>query len=302
MKGNYQDYMKLGIVHFMAYPKAMAGTDDMSESIHRIMADPDFGCIELTRMATPEMRKQARSWAAQSGTTVFYGAQPQLMRNKENLNSLDEEVRQSAVRRMKACIDEAEEMGAAGIAFLAWHYDPSRIEEHYQALVKSTCEIMEYAKEHGNMPVNLEVFDKDVEKCSLIGPAPLAKRFAEEINAKYDQFGPMVDLSHIMQLGESFEENLEPIRPYIRHAHLATAVLMPEAPAYGDQHPGFYFDNVVVTEDIMADFLRMLFKVGYLGEGKCPPVSFEIKPWGDEDSEMLIAGSKRFLSRAWELV
>ena len=52
----------------------------------------------------------------------------------------------------------------------------------------------------------------------------------------------------------------------------------------------------------MADFLRMLFKVGYLGEGKCPPVSFEIKPWGDEDSEMLIAGSKRFLARAWELV
>jgi len=53
---------------------------------------------------------------------------------------------------------------------------------------------------------------------------------------------------------------------------------------------------------MLAAFLRKLFRIGYLAEGKRPTVSFEVKPWGDEDSAMLVAGAKRFLQRAWERV
>ena len=47
------------------------------------------------------------------------------------------------------------------------------------------------------MPVLCEVFDYDIAKKSLIGPVDRVKRYAETICAEYDNFGLMVDLSHI---------------------------------------------------------------------------------------------------------
>jgi len=46
----------------------------------------------------------------------------------------------------------------------------------------------------------------------LIGPATLAKGFAEIITGEYDNFGLLVDLSHIMQLHETIEQAILPIK------------------------------------------------------------------------------------------
>jgi sugar phosphate isomerase/epimerase len=198
-----------------------------------------------------------------------------------------------------ACVDEAYQMNAEGIAFLAGRYDAAKVEEHYQAMVRSTREICAYAASKGDMAVNLEVFDTDVEKCSLIGPAPLAKRYAEEICREFPRFGLMVDLSHILQLRENFDENLDPIAPYVRHAHIANAVLTKGMPAYGDQHPYFGINHSEVSVATVTAFLKKLFAIGYLGGGNRPVISFEIKPLEGEDSAMIIAGAKRMLDLAW---
>ncbi len=302
MREPLRQYMRLGLVHFMAYPFAMAGEGEIEATVRRVLADDFFEYIELTRINDPALRTRVGELSRQAGVQVAYGAQPQLMRNQENLNSLDEALRRRAVERMRACVDEACEMGAEGIAFLAGRYDPKRIEEAYRALVQSTREICAYAASKGDLAVTLEVFDYDVEKCSLIGPAALARRFAKEISAEFSNFGLMVDLSHMTQLHATIDENVDPVVPYIRHVHIANAVLLPGAAAYGDQHPRFGFPNSEVDVGLLAAFLRKLFAVGYLGEGKRPVVSFEVKPWGDEDSEMVIAGAKRFLQDAWALV
>ena len=168
--------------------------------------------------------------------------------------------------------------------------------------MKSTRAICSYAREKGGLQVNLEVFDYDVEKYALIGPAPRAARFAVEISEEFDNFGLMIDLSHITQLRESLDENIDPIAAYIRHVHIANSVLTLGAPAYGDQHPGFYFPNSVVDRELLAAFLRKLIRIGYIAPGKRPIVAFEVKPWGDEDSETVLAGAKRFLRETWTLV
>lgn len=207
-----------------------------------------------------------------------------------------------AIARMKDCIDEAYEMGAKGFAFLAGPYEESTKEESYHALVHSTKILCDYAKQKGDMPVNLEVFDYDVEKCSLIGPAPLAARLAAEITAYTDNFGLMVDLSHIVQLRESLSENLEPIASYIKHAHIANCVLEHGREAYGDQHPRFGFDCGLIGTKEVAAFLQKLLDVGYLEKNKPQIVSFEVKPWADEDPAMIIAGAKRTLDKAWAML
>jgi sugar phosphate isomerase/epimerase len=283
----------------MAYPFAMSGEGDIERTVRRIIEDPDFDCIEMTRVNDPALRARLAGLIRQSGITMTYGAQPQLLRNQENINSLDETLRRRAIDRLKACVDEAYETGAQGFAYLAGKYDPGSKEEAYAALVDGSRELCAYAASKGDMPVNLEVFDDDVEKCSLIGTVDYARRFAERMSGEFPNFGLMVDLSHITQLHTGIDANIDPIAPYIRHAHIANAVLKPGAAAYGDQHPRFGFEHGVVDEDTLAAFLRKLYDIGYLGEGRRPIVSFEVKPWGDEDSEAVIANAKRFLNAAW---
>lgn len=302
MSASAKRYFRTGLVHFMAYPFAMTGEGDIERTVRTVLEDPYFDLIELTHIADPAVRRRIARMAREAQVDVAYGAQPQLMRNHENLCSLDETVRRRGVDRMRACIDEAYELGAQGIAFLAGPFDPACEEEHYDALCRSTSEICEDAASKGSLGVTLEVFDRDVEKCSLIGPAALAERFGREMSGRYPSFGLMADLSHIIQLHESLEENLRPIAPYLRHAHVANAVLTPGMPAYGDQHPRFGMPGGEADARTVADYLRTLLEIGYLGEGKRPPLSFEVKPWEDETPEMLIAGAKRTLNEALALL
>ncbi|MEI9944953.1 MAG: hypothetical protein WDN26_12145 [Chitinophagaceae bacterium] len=50
------------------------------------------------------------------------------------------------------------------------------------------------------------------------------------------------------------------------------------------------------------DYLRVLLNIGFLNTEKPPIVSFEIKPFGDEDPDIVIANAKRTLNEAWAKV
>jgi sugar phosphate isomerase/epimerase len=301
MNESIKKYIKTGLVYFMAYPFAMSGEGDIERTVRKICEDPYFDVIELTKILDGKVRKNVAKLADEAGMTVTYGAQPQLLRNKANINSLDKTERDRAVRLLKDCMDEAQELGARGFAYLAGKYEEATKEESFRVLVDVTIELCNYAKERGNMPVNVEVFDYDIEKRSLIGPAPLAAKFAKTVGDVCDNFGLMVDLSHIPQLHESIDESVDPVAPYIRHAHIGNAVLVPGAPAYGDAHPRFGFPNSENDIPELVAFLRKLIASGYLREGDPQIVSFEVKPWEDEDSDLVVANAKRYLDRAWAL-
>jgi sugar phosphate isomerase/epimerase len=235
--------------------------------------------------------------------TVAYGAQPRLLTTGMNINSLVEEERQKALDNLKQGIDEAYEIGAASFAFLSGNYEESRKEEAFQALVNSTNEICAYAKSKGELKIALEVFDYDVDKRSLIGPADLALRYAKEIRKAHDHFGLMVDLSHIPLIHETIEESILPVKDYIVHAHIGNCVVKsPEMAAYGDVHPRFGFPNGENDVDEVVEYLRVLLNIGFLNTQTPPVVSFEIKPFGDEDADVVIANAKRVLNLAWARV
>ena len=73
-------------------------------------------------------------------------------------------------------IDEAEYIGAKGIAFLAGKWKEETKAEAYKQLLKTTRNLCTYAAKK-NMMVELEVFDFDMDKSALIGPAPYAAKF-----------------------------------------------------------------------------------------------------------------------------
>ncbi len=296
-------YMKVGLVHFMAYPTTIKGEGPIAESVRKVVLDDYFEAIEITTIKNNAERASVKKMLDTSHMTVAYGGQPRLLTTGMNINDLNEEARQKAVTNLKEGIDEAYEMGAKGFAFLSGKYDEDKKEEAYQALVKSTKELCSYAKSKGNLKISLEVFDFDIDKKSLIGPADLALRYAKEIRKEYESFGLMVDLSHIPLIHETIEESILPVKDYITHAHIGNCVMKSaDLPAYGDVHPRFGFANGENDVKEVVDYLRVLLKIGFLNEVTRPIVSFEIKPFGDEDPDIVIANAKRTLNEAWAKV
>jgi len=291
-------YMKVGLIHFMAFPETIKGEGPIVETVKKIAEDEFFTAIEITWMKDPEVRKQVREMIETSGMTVGYGAQPAVLTIPLNPNSLDEEERRKAVEVLKGQIDMAYEMGAKRMAFLSGK-DPGdeQRDAAVEALVKTTQELCDYAAEKG-MGITLETFDREVDKKALIGPSELAAEFARRVNRA--NFGLLVDLSHMPLLNETPTESVRLVKDYLVHAHMGNCVLDPNHPAYGDQHPRFGVGENDV-EDV-AEYLDALLDVGFLNRDDPPIVSFEVKPMEGEDPDLVIANAKRVLIQAWAMI
>ena len=113
------------------------------------------------------------------------------------------------------------------------------------------------------MMVELEVFDFDMDKAALIGPAPYAARFAADMRTTHNNFGLLVDLSHFPTTYETSKFVIRELRPYITHLHIGNAVVKPGCEAYGDQHPRFGFPDSANDTAELLDFFRVLKEEGF---------------------------------------
>ena len=300
MQESIYSYMNVGLIHFMVYPGTMKGEGPILDTIRKICVDDYFNAIEITWIKDTEVRQKVKKMLDSSHMIVAYGAQPRLLTTGLNINDINEEGRMDALATLKEGIDEAYEMGAVGFAYLSGNYNDDKKEEAFLALAESTRELCAYAKSKGNMKVILEIFDYDVDKKSLIGPAFMAKRLAELTTREYDNFGLMVDLSHLPLVRETAIEAILPIKDYLVHAHMGNCVVKDfKLPAYGDAHPRFGFPGGENDVDELIEYLRVLKDIGFLNKQKPPIVSFEVKPFGDEDPDIVVANAKRTLNVAW---
>jgi len=225
-----------------------------------------------------------------------------LLTQKLDLNSADEPARQRAIDEIKRAVDEAAEMGIRDVGLLSGSdAAPAERPAAMDRLENSLVQLCRYAAGFG-CNIVLEVFDRDIDKKCLIGPASTAREIAERVKRSTPNFGLMVDLSHIPLLGESPAQALQPVREHIAHIHIGNAYFKDrQDPAWGDQHPRFGYPGSANDVPEIVAFLRELFIIGYLrADGtRRGAVSFEIKPVGDEDSTVMIAAAKRKLLEAW---
>jgi len=295
MNESIHKYFQVGLIRWMSHP-----AKDVLQSIREIACDDYFDAIEVTAFADEATRATAKRMLEQSHLRVCFGAQPILMNGKLNPNDLDEAERQKAQDALIGAVDEAADLGAGAIAFLAGKWAEPTKEQAYAQLVKTTKAVCDYAAGKG-MGVNLEVFDFDMAKAALIGPAPLAARFAADMRCLCNNFGLMVDLSHFPTTYETSRFVIRTLRPYITHFHIGNAVVRPGFPAYGDEHPRFGFPDSANDVAELADFFRILREEGFFDADDPYVLSFEVKPFGDEDPDIVMANSKRVVNRAWAL-
>lgn len=303
MSANLHNSMKVGIVHFMAYPETMGGDGPAVETIKKIVQDDFFSGIEITSINNPEERKEAAQILQSGGMNVGFGAQPILLRNKGNLNSFDEAERRRAIDLVKVGIDQAYEVNAAKLGFLSGAKPDAQQDAALQLLTNSIKELCDYAKSKGDLVLSLETFDDETDKKCLIGSNKLAVEVAKEVRKVDPTFGLMLDLSHLPMQRETSHDALTIARDYINHAHIGNCYIKDTSdPAYGDQHPRFGYPGSEVDVPELAEYLRSLLEIGYIGEGIKNMVAFEVKPVGTESSDIVIAQSKRTLVDAWSLL
>ena len=296
MRESIHKYFQVGTIRWMSFPKM-----GVLESVKRIASDAYFDAIEVTRCADDAEREAVKKLLEQSHLKVCYGAQPRLLGPGLNPNDISEEGRRAAEATLLEAIDEAEYLGAKGIAFLAGKWAEETKEEAYAQLLKTTRNLCTYAAEK-DMMVELEVFDFDMDKSALIGPAPLAARFAADMRTSHANFGLLVDLSHFPTTYETSRFVIQTLRPYITHLHFGNAVVKKDAVGYGDKHPRFGFPESANDTPELLDYLMVLKEEGFFFLVDPLVLSMEVTLAGDEEEEIVLANTKRVLNRAWALL
>ncbi len=294
MKESIHKYFQVGTVLWMSYPPERCG---FLEPLKKICSDDFFDAVEITQIAQDKERETAKRLLAQSHLKVCYGAQPRLLTPKLNPNAIDEGEREKAEKTLLEAVDEAEYLGAKGIAFLAGKWEKETREKAFSQLLKTTRNVCDYAAAK-QMQVELEVFDFDMDKAALIGPAPYAAEFAAKVRMTNNNFGLMVDFPTTY---ENSRFVIETLKPYITHLHIGNAVVKKGCEAYGDQHPRFGFPESANDVEEVTDFFRVLRKEGFFRKEEPLVLSLEVKPWKDEEPDIILANTKRVIRRAWAM-
>ena len=296
MKDSIHKYFQVGTIQWMSFPKR-----DPMDSLMAIARDDFFDAIELKGYGSAEANQAAKAILDQSHLKVCYGAQPRLLGPKLNPNAIDEDERKKAEATLLEAVDEAEYLGAKGIAFLAGKWEEATKDQAYAQLLKTTRNVCDYAATKG-MNVELEVFDFDMDKAALIGPAPYAAKFAADMRTTHSNFGLLVDLSHFPTTYETSQFVIRTLRPYITHLHIGNAVVKEGCDGYGDLHPRFGYPNSANDTAELLDFFRVLKAEGFFNAENPYVLSMEVTLRPGEDEDIVLANTKRVINRAWALL
>lgn len=304
MNENIHGQLKLGIVHFKAFPECVNGTGPIEKTLSVICEDDFFDAVEVGAIKDVQQRTIAAQLLQVSGIEVAYGTQPTLFPQKLNLNHPDPAERKKAVKAVFNCLSEAATLGAKSIRIPAGK-DPGddKREEGMKLLIDSLSQILERAKQFNNPLVTLKIFDRSIDKESIIGPDADALKIAEALCPSYDRFGLLTDLSHFPLLDEKPEETIPLLKPYLKAFHIGNCIFRDRLhPGYGDLQPRFGHPDGEIDVPEVANYFRVLKANGLLGPDTRPVVSAEVRPlFPGETSASIIANCKRTVSQGWAL-
>ncbi|MDN5362563.1 MAG: hypothetical protein PWP70_1610 [Moorella sp. (in: firmicutes)] len=304
MRTSIYEYLKVGIVHFKAFPEVVNGTGPVVETLERIAADDFFTAVEVGWIKDVQQRTEAARLLQIAHLEVCYACQPAIFSQKLNLNSLDPGERKRAVKQVFNCLKEASDLGAAAVRIPAGKDPgPERREEAKKLLVDSLAQICEYAREMGDPAITLKIFDRDIDKESLIGHFCDAFDIARELRSSYPKFGLLADLSHFPLLREKPEEALPLVQDYLMAFHIGNCVMKDRRhPLYGDLQPRFGVEDGEIDTPQVSAYFRLLADLGLIGPEKRPVLSAEVRPLlPGETSELILANAKRVIKEAWAL-
>ena len=278
-------YMHLGIVHFKAFPQVVNGDGPVIETMRKIVEDDFWTAIEVGWIKDVKKRNEARKLLDVAHMEVCYATQPRVLGQKLNPNSFDKVERNKAITNMKSGIEEAYQLGASCVRVLSGK-DPGdeKREDAKKIFTDTLRELCEYTRELGDIQLYLKIFDRDIDKKSLIGHFQDAADVAEKVYKDFKNFGILSDLSH-----------------FPLHFHIGNCVMRDRKHfLYGDLQPRFGIPEGELDTPDVRDYFKLLLELKLLNPENKPVMSVEVRPLlAEEYSEIIIANAKRVIKEAW---
>jgi sugar phosphate isomerase/epimerase len=287
----------------MAFPELQGGEGDFVASVEKLGKLAFFDALEVSFINEPVTRQEFARTAYENGFKLAWGAQPLILGQEIDLNSLDAEILNHSLTKIEAALNQAAILHAESFVLLSGK-DPgaARRAQAYEILTDSLQVLGNYAKKLGIRLV-LEIFDRSVDKCALVGPAAEARELAEKVRKGYPEFGLLYDMGHMPLLGETPEQALPLLKEHLSEVHLGNCVKSSFLEAYGDKHPRFDYPGGVNGTPELVHFLKCLFEIGYLKETpdseSLPWVGFEIRPQTGETTDQILENIQQTWKNAW---
>ena len=92
-----QEYMKVGIIQFLAYPDTMQGQGPILETVTAVASNPFFNAMEVTHIADDGVRTAVADFLNRAKVEPYFCAQPLTLLSGLDLEDADEEQRKSAI-------------------------------------------------------------------------------------------------------------------------------------------------------------------------------------------------------------
>lgn len=297
----------IGIVLPKLFPFSQSQPEQMISSLLMILEDPFFTAVEVSYIADKETRELAAKYMAYSGVEIIFNGGDAARELQIDLSSLDPAVRNKSIDSGKMLIDHCYELNAKIMHIVTGKFEgDENKQQNIEAFITSTMELCKYAKEKADtyeLCISLEIGDRHVDRKYLLGPTHEAVHAARVIRSEYDNFGLLLDQSHLPIMGEDPHKSLWMAKDYLTHIHLGNCYLKDRQASYfGDKHIPFGIKETEVGVDELTAFIRTLHGIDFFKSPKPtrkPVMTFEVGRLENESPKLVIANIKRAFFEAW---
>jgi sugar phosphate isomerase/epimerase len=173
----------------------------------------------------------------------------------------------------------------------------------FEGLGEYITELNAYIKSKSGMAFLIELMDRNVDKKSLCGPSAEVIAFINSLRKQVPDLGVVLDLNHLLLMGEPLPEVLDRCRGYMKHFHLGNCILKDRAhPLWGGAHPPIGIEGGEIDVPQLAELFRLLLELGYLDSAARGTMSLEIVPFPGRSVEETVTDNLNRLHEAWRAV
>jgi len=267
----------------LVVPQAFPGLSDadLTMTIARAAEDHGFRVLEIVAPESDALLDAAGKAARSRDAALILLAGLPLLRARASL-SADGPERRKAVETVARILDRASAVGAEAVLVTTGPDPaPSARAAAVERLVESLVELSDRASGSG-VTVRLEPTDTNLHHRQVVGPTALAVDLVRRVARRGGRIDINLDLSHIIELGESPGEAFAAAAGDCRHVHLANCAVEPGHPLRGDRHPPFGWPGTEVDQRTLARALTSLDRSGYFADAACV-LGVEVIPPEDRD-------------------
>lgn len=298
-RGDWRNYLRLGINHHLLYPAVFESTIEHRDTIGRLLDMPQFDVVDMFVPEDGELLRYEADLVRRSGKSIVYNC-PLMTGLGRNPHSPDAAVREATQYEVQRHVDRARQLGASTMV-VASGADPGSHARAAQTelFISYLTRLCQYAAP--DIELLIEPFDRSIGKCLLIGPTTEAVDVVKRVRRNgAANIGLLVDMGHVPLMNETFSEAVRTAAPYMKHIHLGSCVMRNEQdPLYGDMHPPWGYAGGENDVPELAAFLQELMDCDYLHEGGRRTVTFEMRPYPGKSEEESIALFFKKWNEAW---